>query len=780
MRSMKIESYKDIELYAKRFKGDKGSEYQTIYQHTVDLLNNMEKLFEEYEEEIGEGCKKLQIDYQKLKYLLKLAIIYHDLGKANSKFQQKIREKTKVHEVPQVKSLSKEVPHNFLSIAFVDLEDEIEKGNISYEDFQNLLFTIAFSHDRDFDVDFQYFNKYICEDVSKYIENQTLKALLELLPSVPNRDKMVENSNYTYRLINRLRELVFKNSYDLSDKKVVFRILLKGLLHRLDHSSSAGISAEEPKINDFPEKVEAYLKKKGSFTGFKDFQKKAIELSEKNVVLFAPTGSGKTKFGLNWAFKSKLIYTLPIRVSINAMYERLAKVFGEDKVGILHSDSMIYLLEKYMDLERENQELEALFDRVDLAKNLSLPIIVTTGDQIFTSSLKWPGFEKIYSLFLYSKIIIDEPQSYSPESLAIIIKTLEEIINLNGKFCLMSATINPLILKYLGDYAEYVQAYSDEDLKRRYSHIISIKELSILDCVAEIIEHAKQKNVLVICNTVKRSQEVYQVIKENLKSFEEIPVVLLHSRFLEGQKRQKEEIVISNQRKNGIVISTQLVEASLDIDYDILFTELASADSLLQRMGRVYRKRTYNELRPNVIILTKDPSGVGKVYQKEIVDRTEAFLKKFDGNKITEYDKKELNEYVYDIDALSSTNFISKFKKAYELLELGFRADRKIEAQKIFRDVVTISGIPREIFDKNIEEINDALKKINLRALKSIEKLKLISSIRKYTVTAPAYFFARGGASCYDKDLGIYILDCEYDDQLGLIPPKELEQSDIW
>jgi CRISPR-associated endonuclease/helicase Cas3 len=213
------------------------------------------------------------------------------------------------------------VPHNFLSTAFVDLEDEIEKGNITYEDFQNLLFIIAFSHDRDFDVDFQYFNKYICEDVSKYIENQTLKPLLELLPSVPDRYKMVESSNYTYRVINQLRELMLKDSYDLSDKKVVFRILLKGLLHRLDHSSSAGINAEEAKINDFPEKVEVYLKRKGSFTGFKNFQKKAIELSEKSVVLFAPTGSGKTEFGLNWAFKSKLIYTLPIRVSINAMYE---------------------------------------------------------------------------------------------------------------------------------------------------------------------------------------------------------------------------------------------------------------------------------------------------------------------------------------------------------------------------------------------------------------------------------------------------------------------------
>lgn len=57
-------------------------------------------------------------------------------------------------------------------------------------------------------------------------------------------------------------------------------------------------------------------------------------------------------------------------------------------------------------------------------------------------------------------------------------------------------------------------------------------------------------------------------------------------------------------------------------------------------MGRVYRKRPYEGQKPNVIILTKEPSGIGRVYQKEIVTRTEEFLKKFDGRRITEYDKK--------------------------------------------------------------------------------------------------------------------------------------------
>lgn len=773
-------NYKDVELYAKRFKTTKGYEYQTIYDHTMNLLNNMEKLFEEYKEEIEDGCQKLQINSEKLKYLLRLAVIFHDLGKANSKFQLKIREKAKVNEVPRVKGLPKEVPHNFISLVFINVEEEIEKGNISPDEWENLLFTVAFSHDRNFEIDNKYFEKYISEDVAEYIENQSLKPLLQQLPAIPDKNQIKENAYFMHGVITQLRKEIITDHIDLNNKKTVFRIILKGFLHRLDHTSSAGISTEEPKVNNFSQKVENYLKNKGDFKGFKEFQKKALELSDENVILFAPTGSGKTEFGLNWAKNSKLIYTLPIRVSINAMYERLVNIFGDDKVGILHSDSMLYMLEKYLSADVEQQELESLFDNVNLARNLSFPIIVTTGDQIFTSSLKWAGFEKIYSLFLYSKIIIDEPQSYSPESLAIIIRTLEDITKLNGRFCLMSATINPLILKYLGGTATYLQAYSDDELKTRYSHVISLKEISILDCVDEIIYKARQNNVLVICNTVKRAQEVYKAIKESLKRTEGIPVDLLHSRFLEGQKRQKEQKVIINQNKNGIVVSTQLVEASLDIDYDILFTELSTADSLLQRMGRVYRKRQYEDIKPNVIILTKDVSGIGRVYQNEIVNRTEEFLKKFDGDKISELAKKELNEYVYDIDALSNTNFTMKFQKAYNLLKYGYKADNKFEAQKIFRDVITVCGIPRDVFNKNSNEIEDSIKLLSSKFLSSIEKLKLISAIKKYTVTAPAYFFGKAGGSFYNKDLGIFIIDCDYDNELGLLPPKESEEFDIW
>ncbi|MGB9840826.1 MULTISPECIES: CRISPR-associated helicase Cas3' [Bacteria] len=774
---MKID-YNKIPLYAKRFKTPAGYEYQTIYEHTWELLNNMDILFKEYSVEIEDGLKKLNIDIEKFKYLLKLAAVYHDLGKANLMFQAKIRDKQKNNEVPRDNTLSREVPHNFLSLTFVDIykiKEDIKNNKLTQDDCNALFYTIAFSHDREFDCNIyniDYFKKYIEKGVIHFLNNPDLYWFLNFTSGSIDKDKIIKNANFFWKIIDQFRREMLKEVINFQDGNTQFKVLLKGFLHRIDHASSALVTVEEERIDDFPKKVELYLKEKGNFSNFKEFQKKAVELSDKNVILFAPTGSGKTEFGLNWAQKGKLIYTLPIRVSINAMYERFIRIFGEGRVGILHSDNFLFLLdeEKY----NSDEEMQALFNNLNLAKNLSLPVIVTTGDQIFTSALKWPGFEKIYSLFLYSKLVIDEPQSYSPESLAIIIKTLEEASYLNGKFCLMSATINPIIFNYFGDKIEYLQAYSDDELKNRCSHIISIRDNTILESIDEIIQEAKTKNVLVICNTVKRAQEVFKAVKEELKNSKElIKVELLHSRFIEKERKRKELTVLDGKDSNSIFISTQIVEASLDIDFDMLFTEISCADSLLQRMGRVYRKRQYNSRNPNIVIFIKDISGIGRIYEEEITKRTIDYLKNFDGFSLTEYDKKVLNEYVYDLKEIKETKFMKKFNKTYDILKYGYRSENKFEAQKIFRDVFTVNAIPISIYNENYNKLLSYLEKLNEKNLKPVEKIKLISNIRDYTVNTPGYLLPKSGASVFNKDLGIFIVNYNYDEQLGLISEED-------
>ena len=68
----------------------------------------------------------------------------------------------------------------------------------------------------------------------------------------------------------------------------------------------------------------------------------------------------------------------------------------------------------------------------ELAKNLSYPAIVSTGDQFFPYALRPPAYEKIFAKFSYSRLIIDEVQAYDPKAAAIVVKFIEHIVQMGG------------------------------------------------------------------------------------------------------------------------------------------------------------------------------------------------------------------------------------------------------------------------------------------------------------------------------------------------------------
>ncbi|MDQ7056764.1 MAG: CRISPR-associated helicase Cas3' [Persephonella sp.] len=304
---------------------------------------------------------------------------------------------------------------------------------------------------------------------------------------------------------------------------------------------------------------------------------------------------GKTEFAVNWIGKEKAFYTLPVRVSVNAMYERFTDIFGKEKVGLLHSDAVFYGFDK-SEIFEDYLSIEEHILRTQSTRQFSMPITITTADQLFTATFKYSGYEKIYSTLAYSKVVLDEPQSYSPDTLAVIIKGLQEISHLGGRFCFMSATIHPFVVSYLKDYCKILPPQFHKEKK----HKIKLTDKPLEDLKDYIIkEYRKGKKVLVILNTVKKAQEVYKTLRE-----ENININLLHSLFIQKDRKEKEQ-EIQSPKKPVIWITTQLVEASLDIDYDVLFTEISSLDSLIQRMGRVYRKsgrKISEKNEPNIIV----------------------------------------------------------------------------------------------------------------------------------------------------------------------------------
>jgi len=707
-----------------------GNNQQTLQEHTEKLLENFEIL-----------KKYIQLDKETEKAVY-LACLFHDIGKASKEFQAKITK-----QKPQPKQ---EIPHNLLSaIIFYFLRNPYYKDNKRL--FEKIQYAIAYHHDRyDADIDK---SKPILEDFAIRVENDLKDWILEKLKNLEITQLNINKEKLSIALISALefKKQILRNENFLKDKQT---ILIKGLLHRLDHAASADVEVEKGLIEDYQSIFIKGLSKKG-INELRDFQKKALDYKNKSVILTASTGMGKTEFALNWVAGDKAFYTLPVRVSVNSMYERISNIFGKDNTGILHANTTDFYLNQSKNLE--DNGIEVLINQVQSVRQLSMPITVSTADQIFLATLKYPGFEKIYATLTYSKVIVDEPQGYSPDTLAVIIKGLEEISNLGGKFCLMTATMHPFIKEHLKDKAEILEPVFNPEKK----HKIKLVEKTVDEMVDFAIkEYQKGKKVLILTNTVRKAQEVYKILKSQNQT---IRVNLLHSLYIQKTKREK-EMQIQNTTEPVIWISTQIVEASLDIDYDLLITELSTADSLIQRMGRVYRKigRTITpDSQPNIIICTKEPSGKGKVYDKEIMDYTLRELKNYDEKILTEEIKQEIVSNVFDLERIKNTNFYKKFDKNMKLLEYGFIADSKSEAQDIFRDIMNLSVIPKVIFDENQEKINALLEKI--RQKDKIEKIKAIGELNDFTVSAQ--FYRVKNIIPLDKE--IFLSDIPYDKELG-------------
>lgn len=727
----------------------KGDQYvgETITQHSRLLLDNLEILKNYYGDYIRNFLQTDNNFWEKLRF----ACVFHDAGKISGKFQNKIRKLLHHKPLSVPSGLNIEIPHNFLSPAFFpsDIDDS------------ELFYAVVFHHDRDINFDEEYLKKVIHNDLNKKVN--LLSWISDLGYSISDE---LWDSYFSFldRYSDLYQEVKFKKSF----------ILLKGLLHRLDHSASAHVPVETEKISDTQEKLLQYLKKKCEekhieFKGLKPFQAEAEKYRQESILLCASTGTGKTEFSMNWIGKDKAFYTLPLRVSVNAMYERFTDMFSDKYIGLLHSDSLIYGLNRLSDnkelnknFSEESFSLEKYVHNAKISRQFAMPITITTADQLFTSVFKWKGYEKIYATLMYSKVILDEPQSYSPETLAMIIKALQEISELGGKFCFMSATIHPFVREYLSQYCKEIKPVFNPENK----HKIRLSERNI-DELKDEIEQAyhKGKKILVIVNTVKKARELYEILNGNKN--------LLHSGFIQQDRRIREKQIQEDYKKNNPVIwvTTQIVEASLDIDYDMLFTEIASADALFQRMGRVFRSEgryiSQND-ESNIVIATETPSDKYHIYNKDVVLLTKEALKSFDNKILTDSDKTDLMNKVYG-DKEKISKFYEKFKKSYELLKDGFETDKHGEAQKLFRDICNMTVIPYSVYEKNQNLIENAVNQLSNKENTLEERLKTLKTLNDFTVSLPIYKVKPNQCIRLDSKRGIFTAYMDYDKNIGII-----------
>ncbi|ENY8917571.1 CRISPR-associated helicase Cas3' [Clostridioides difficile] len=667
----------------------KSNPVETLREHTDELLKQMNMLRECY----GTNINSLNfLEVERFWQLLDFVIEFHDIGKAFSPFQKLIRSRMdiEVNEPKIVTHLENNIGHNYLSPAFIDYRYIDRKKDRELRAV--LIQVIVYHHERDVFID-KDFRNLIQKILDEDLINKGYELQHEFKVRYPIRTEELSNT-YLQSVIKRI---------DKNHKYYNLYIMLKGILHRLDHSASAHEIVECNSNMNIGEYTEKHLVKE--FGSLREVQSFAKSNRNKNIILIASTGMGKTETALIWIDKDKAFFTLPLRVSINALFDRAKNIIGVGEandtfLGLLHSTAIDYL-------EESNQENSN--EIVDLAKLLSCKLTFSTIDQIFKFPFLYRGYEKVYSTLAYSKVVIDEIQAYSPEIAAVLVKGIEMIYKIGGKFMIMTATMPTIYIDELKKRDVIDSNLADLTCNtEKIRHCVSIVENSIDENLDKIIQSGMNKKVLVIVNTVKSAVEKYELIEEIVKTKGvDVNLNLLHSMYIQEDRAKLEKYIkeFANSDRNGIWITTQLVEASLDIDFDELHTENSTLDSLFQRFGRCYRSREYEENSPNIFIYTEKATGIGSIYDKDIVEKGLELLKTFINGKecvkMKEKYKVEMVKILYSKESLEGTAFEKRFTSALNILDtitpysLGSK-----DAQNILRNIEGYTVIPEDIYNK--------------------------------------------------------------------------------
>ncbi|GCF11249.1 CRISPR-associated helicase Cas3' [Dictyobacter arantiisoli] len=352
------------------------------------------------------------------------------------------------------------------------------------------------------------------------------------------------------------------------------------------------------------------------------YQERVLDklMQKKNVILVTPTGSGKTDASIIPFFQNRLfcdqclpykaLYVVPMRVLATQFQTSCQKLLDED----IAPEYFAKLTARYQHFGRELLSIQTGDSPLDPC--FESMITACTIDQLLASALGMPYGVSARQANINvaavssSYLIIDEPHLYplaqDGRSYQGALTTCLEMLRLLkgvNRFILMSATMSRPLVEKLAQMldAEVITASAEELVAlNKERQRAFIRATAPLDAQAVLTHH--DRCTLAVCNTVQRAQELYLHLDALLKhDGRDIELKLLHSRFTDADRKQQGEdlqrLLGKEQWINGeyqgekdvIVIATQVVEVGLDISVQVLHTELAPANSIVQRAGRCAR-----------------------------------------------------------------------------------------------------------------------------------------------------------------------------------------------
>lgn len=603
---------------------------------------------------------------------LKLLVFFHDLGKATNFFQHRIINaldkessfyKLYVDYINQFKSENKEAEkqlnQNHKLSYHAALGAYWLHSNLNSDDLivPLILHHIIKKHHanlEDLELDTFAINDYNQEYYNTMVDNLNF----------PLFNQILTQQNYTIKIddweainsqFNRLRSLRKKLNSIEKNTDLKYFFLQHFLFSLLLSADKGDVMIDEKNILQINQKFPSNIIGKYKEHKFKDNTPKPIDLIReeayqnisKNIIQYTnenffsitlPTGMGKTFSAYNAAIQLqnkisksnyRIIYCLPFTSIIDQNEQILSEIFEHANIP----NSLIAKNHYLAPLKSEYDENQLSYQESEyLTEGWEQEFIVTTFVQLLESIFnnKNKRLRKFHNM-TNAIILLDEVQNIPPDYYPLIEQTFKAMaFYFNTKFIFITAT-QPIIFSKAEDIIELTdptkiltQKYFTDlariELNKELLEQGEIDVNQLFEIIIKDIEDHPQKSMLIICNTIKHSQKLFNLIdKEN-----DIEKFYLSSSILPLFRKEIIQQIQENTKKNTrqIIVSTQVVEAGVDIDLDIVYRDMAPLDSINQSAGRCNR----NAINSKGIVKLFNSGKANLIYDTVLLNITQIVL----------------------------------------------------------------------------------------------------------------------------------------------------------
>lgn len=642
----------------------------------TELMSHPKKRLEDHLENVANFSKNsfnfLNIEnndlFSKISFIIGLT---HDFAKSTSYFQNYL-----------LNGASKaNTPHSYLSSIFTyfAVKDYLSKNNINFKVLSIISYIVVLRHHSNlknvpselpgkqskktmvknqlndlknsnitlrnfynkFDIDFDcFFDKF--EDLIHEIETDLL--MFEIEP----------NSNYYFLLMLFYSILLDADKMDASKTDTIERLMIDENI--VDDYKKNKFTDNESDINIIREK--AYCEVIDNINN--------LDLNEKILSINLPTGIGKTLTGFSVALKLKekinkelnfnprIIYSLPFLTIIDQNEEVIKDILNNANL-----EGNNYLLKHNflsdMNYRNNNEEEYDISNSKLLIEGWNSEIIITTFVQFFNTILSNQNktLRRFHNL-TNSIIILDEIQSIPHKYWKIINHLFKKLTDEYNCYIIIMTATQPLlfteneIISLVSDVNYYFNQFD------RINYNFDLTPQNLDEFKEEVFEkvYNSNKDFMFVLNTINSAIDLYNFIKEKYQFLEKCcdengifyindstQLIFLSTNII--PKHRLERInKIKNSNKRNIIVTTQLIEAGVDIDVDVVYRDLAPLDSIIQTAGRCNRNNSKEKGEVNIILLNDNRRNYSNyVYDSLLLNTTKELLESFE-NVVSE---KEFN-----------------------------------------------------------------------------------------------------------------------------------------